>query len=900
MTKVNIEKMKRNTANIPTVLKSLNTWVGFCANEEGEIVKKPLSLVDYRGVGTKDTDRLVSFDKAVEALNEEKVVALGVGLTADCDVTCIDIDCHDIEKLEKFEELNKLLLSQFNSYAETSISGKGTHIFIRAKKPEGYKHVDRYGIVEVYDSARFMIVTGDIIGSNQEVVDCQDELNKLCETHLPKLQNENIEFIDQGIYEVSNDDVLEKIKSFKKGKLFLEGNWEEVEKWDKDSRCSIKAYDSQSAADFAFISQILYVNGNNPAQAEEIFKTSKMYRGNKKSTGYVRHQVTQASLRITKVYDWKKVSKEKVEEVVDMEEIILKTREEEFMNSIKIKGLHCFTSKELNKYMTKYIQNFGLDYKNVIDTRLGDYNNSDSGRRFYYINKENLRYIDSSKEWLKWTGKYWSRVYDMDLLEFAEKVFTNLKHEAYNLAISSLNELDSLVKENAEFEAEELFKYTATSRNKRNCLEIIEFSKSHFIREFGDITIEEKNALNLSNGIYDFDKMEFVEHSKKYYQTKISKVEYNQELDCPLWEKTISRLVPSEEVRHYLQKALGYTISGKCNEKALFILQGSGNNGKTLFINTILKILSDYAVIVSPQTVMQNYANKNNGPRPDLLRLRDKRFATVSETEENDKLNEGLIKSLTGGGYISCRGLHKENVEFPSRFKLWFDTNYKPRVTGTDIAIWSRLKIIPFTTQIQKEEMDRELGSKLEKELSGILNWCIEGYKLYVEEGLSEPDEMKLVVEEFAEDMSAMDQWWKECVQLIPPDKIFKNHKCFSSKELYLSYKNWCDFNGEYKWTQRKFTQEMNKKEACKFIKKVNGFVRYLAIQLNELGEHCAEKEGHLALEFATKYNKIVNAQFTQLAKLEKEIKNYEKGKENNVIPITTSTSNKNVSFGGK
>lgn len=895
------DKFKKNVENIPLELRELHTWCGFYIDSEGYIDKKPISLVDGFGVGTKDIDRLVSFEIAVKALGEGKIAALGVGLTEGCDITCIDIDCHEDYKIEKFEELNKEVLNQFDSYAETSISGRGTHIFIKGRKPQGFKHVDRYGIIEVYDTARFMIITGDIIeGSTRAVVEYQRGIDNLCEKYLPRVEVYT-EQISQGQYEVSEEQILGKLAEFKKGKLFLEGQWESVKKWDKKDRAYVKAYSSQSEADFGFCMLLLYVNGNNPQQAEKIFKASKMYRENKKSSGYIKHQVNQATMRVTKVYDWRKITVDKLEEEIDLEEVILENKVNELIESIRRNGFKACNSQKLNKYMTKYILNFGIEFKDMVDTSLGDYDNGANGVRFYYINNNDLVYIHGSKEWLKWTGKFWDRCYDIDLLDYTERVFNNLKHEAYNKAISSLSELDGDIKEVLEKEAEDLFNYASTSKNKRNCLEMIEFSKSYFIKNSNIKFSANINALNLGNGIYDFDKKELVEHSKEYYQTKISKAVYDEEAKSPLWEKTLERLVPSDEIRRYLQKAVGYTISNKSKEKALFILHGTGNNGKTSFINILLKILGDYSVVVQPQTIMENYANKNNGPRPDLLRLRDKRFAAVSESEENDKLGEGLIKSLTGGGYISCRGLHKEPVEFPANFKLWFDTNHKPVVRGTDTAIWSRLKVIPFTVQIPQSEIDTRLGEKLEKELSGILNWCIKGYEMYIEEGLKTPLEMDLIMNEYSEDMSVMDQWWKECIEILSPEKITKNHKCYTSKELYQSYKHWCDYNGEYKWTQRKFTTEMNKKEACKLTKKVNGFIRYLAIELNELGLHCSDRDTMLAAQFATQYNKLVNQEFTKIAKLEKELEEFEEKEDIKVIPIRPKTIAKgNLGFGGE
>ena len=304
------DKILAGIANIPKNLQDLKTWCGFQVDEDGKLIKKPLSLVDFKGLGITDTERLVDFETAVEALKSGKVIALGVGLAADGDITCIDIDCHEDYKIQKFNELNKEILEQFNSYAETSISGRGTHIFIKARKPQGFKHADRYGIIEVYNKSRFMIVTGDVVEEhNLEIIEYQQELDRLCEKHLIR-QEQIINSVEQGIYDIEDSKIIEKIAEFKKGKLFLEGRWSEVEKFDKENKELIQAYQSQSEADFAFCMLLLYINGNNPEQAEKVFKKSSMWgkdRQAKKSSGYVRHIITEASLRCNRVYDWKKV-----------------------------------------------------------------------------------------------------------------------------------------------------------------------------------------------------------------------------------------------------------------------------------------------------------------------------------------------------------------------------------------------------------------------------------------------------------------------------------------------------------------------------------------------------------------------------------------------------------------
>lgn len=841
----------------PISLKRINGWAGFYIRD-GK--KKPISLIDYRPVGANDFSRLVDFDTAAKALQEKRVDALGVSLKEQ-GITCVDLDCRSEEKREKYEEIKAEILSQFDSYAETSISGVGTHVFVKGKKPDGYKHCDKWGIVEVYDCTHFMVVTGNVIeGHDTYLAFCQEELNHLCEKYL--LKKEDFKgLVGQGVYTKKDEEVLEKLKKFKKGKLFLDGKWEEIENWDKATGTYIKAFPSHSEADFSFASLILFLNGNNPDQALRIFLNSAMWderRKAKKSSGYLQHTIAEASLRCSKVYDWDRLSYTSTEQNIDFDEVIRAYKNNELVVQAKQNTLSLTSDSILNSYLCKYIINFGGWKKDVISTLHGDYDSAANGARFWLLNQNDLIYQPDGDEWLAWNGKYWDRCYDKQLLMYAERVFTQLKHEAYNLFQRSILSVDD--RDKLEMEALQVFDYASTSKGKKECLEMIAFSKSHFIQHQKEQKVDEKlhanaNVINLQNGVFNLDDMTFYPHGKEFYQTKMAKVGYEENAECPLWTDFLKTVLPNEAVRRYLQKAMGYTISSGYMEKCMFVLYGeNGNNGKTTITKTLYKLMGDYAVAAEKQTIMDTKGHNAGAPRPDLVRLRDRRYVCVSENEKDDKLAEGLIKNLTGGGVIICRTLHHEPIEFYPYFKIWLDTNYRPQVRGTDMALWRRLKVIEFNVTLEPEKIDLNFGEKLEKELPGILNWIIEGYRLYKSEGLEMPDDMQKAIKDYAEDMSPLDQWTQECVEYVPEGV----RRCYTSKELYQSYYNWCKFNHEYGLGQRRFTQEVNMKNWFKATKKVKGYTQYLNVALNDIGRLFTEDVSDEAV-FRKKYNEAVS-----------------------------------------
>jgi len=347
-------------------------------------------------------------------------------------------------------------------------------------------------------------------------------------------------------------------------------------------------------------------------------------------------------------------------------------------------------------------------------------------------------------------------------------VFHSIKHEAYRLAVSLMYENDEQRYKELQQEAISMFEYASKAKTKRNCIEMIDFAKSRFIEANPNVKIDENiNVLNLENGVYDFDQMKFVQHAREYYQTRICNVSFDENAQCDVWNNFLYTVLPDADVRKYLQKIAGYTLSAYYNEKLLLILCGGGDNGKTTFVNAIKHMLGSYATTVAPSTIVDSARNRQNGPRPDLLRLRDRRLFSVSEFEKAAPLSEALIKTMTGMGAISCRGLHKSVVEFDVTGVIWLDSNFRPEVSGTDYAIWSRLKVIPFDVRVPKYRQDKNLSEKLSKEMPGILNWCIEGYRLYQQEGLVEPSAVRLVVNEYKEDMTALRAWWIDCVDVV-------------------------------------------------------------------------------------------------------------------------------------
>jgi len=279
--------------------------------------------------------------------------------------------------------------------------------------------------------------------------------------------------------------------------------------------------------------------------------------------------------------------------------------------------------------------------------------------------------------------------------------------------------------------------------------------------------------------------------------TKIANVEYDPKADCPMWKQFVREIMGYKaDLIKFVQTAAGWSLSGDISEQTMFILYGTGANGKSTFLNTIMYLLGDYALATPTETFMKkngdNYSN-------DVARLRGTRFVTTTEVEQGRRLSEPLIKKITGNDEMTARFLYGEFFNFMPTFKIFMATNHKPVIKGTDHGIWRRIKLIPFNVRIPEEKQDKHLEQKLWEEASGILNWLLEGIAVWQRERLIPPKAVSFATDEYREEMDVIGNFIKEkCVQ--------KENASITIKRLYKAYSDWCEGNHEHPVSERFLT----------------------------------------------------------------------------------------------
>lgn len=346
--------------------------------------------------------------------------------------------------------------------------------------------------------------------------------------------------------------------------------------------------------------------------------------------------------------------------------------------------------------------------------------------------------------------------------------------------------------------------------------------------------------LNLLNGTLDLQTGKLLSHRREDYQSKRTEIIFDEAACCPTWLAFLHKIMEgSKDLIDFLQLAVGYSLTGSVREKCFFFLHGSGDNGKTTFIETLNSLLGDYFKKTTADTVLV----KKYGPGipNDLARLPGIRFVNTPEIAENCLLDEARIKDMTGKDTISARFLHAEWFDFKPVFKLWMYGNHKPVIHGADDGIWRRIRLIPFDVTIPKQEQDQELAAKLCAELPGILNWASTGCLRWQREGLPAPAGVREASDDYRQEMDVVGAFLGDCCRVDQSDGGLK----VAPKELYEAYCEWAKGNSDDPIGSRLFAGKM-KTKGFKQKKGTRGARTWQKVGLIvPLGDSNHESNGH-------------------------------------------------------
>ena len=392
-------------------------------------------------------------------------------------------------------------------------------------------------------------------------------------------------------------------------------------------------------------------------------------------------------------------------------------------------------------------------------------------RRFVDRHAPQLRFVDQWGKWMVWDGTRWSDDVTRKAADLARIVCDDAANELSNKSIGRAKTVSSVL-------------YLA-SVDRRVAATIGQWDAGPWL-------------LNTPGGVVDLRTGKLHPHKPDAHMTKVTAV--GPRGDCSLFLRFLGRITGSDaDLIAYLQRVLGYALTGVTSEHALFFAYGTGANGKSVLLSTIAGILGDYHKTSAMETFT---ASKGDRHPTELADLRGARLVTASETEEGRHWAESRIKQLTGGDRLSARFMRQDLFEFQPTFKLVIAGNHKPSLRSVDEAMRRRFHMIPFAVTIPAAERDGDLTEKLKAEWPGILKWLVEGCLRWQGEKLSPPSAVTAATAEYMEAEDATASWIADKCEVDP------SAWC-GSMELFASWSAWATKAGEQISSQKRLTQTL-------------------------------------------------------------------------------------------
>lgn len=732
---------------IPQELKALPNWICWDAvpdEKRGKIKKVPINALTGGGAMSNNPSTWCDFDTAVKASEKHSGIGFMFG---GCPYFGVDIDGKE-EELEAYQRgENGNIISEFistlQSYAEISQSGKGIHIICRGTLP---KRGRRKGSVEMYEDGRFFVMTGNSCSEYAGISDCTESIKPLHEKYIGGGREPQAK-VRPAVSLSSADDIVKAAAGAKNGGKF-------VALYGGDTA----GYTSSSEADMALCSILAFWTGCDASKMDVIFRSSGLMREKwdrpQSGSTYGALTIQKAIAGCSQVYSPK------------------------------------------NSYSASFKQGEVNAQTEQTGQRLYSFDDTGNAQRFVDLFGDKVRYCYTDKRWLWYDGRKWCTDMTGAVKRLADKAVACMSAELKVYEQTDADEGTDMAKA-----FEKHMKSSRSNKSKNAMLNEV----MHHVPILPSQLDRYKAALNTPGGVIDLKSGALAPHDPKNYFTKITAVEYSENADCPRWTAFLDDIFGGDkDLIRYVQKAVGYSLTGATSEQCAFFLYGTGRNGKSTFLDIIRDIFGDYAANIQPETIMVRNS-QGSAINSDIARLKGARLVTSVEPNEGVRINEGLLKQLTGDDTVTARKLYGDEFEFKPEFKLWMATNHKPVIRGTDTGIWRRIHMIPFTVQIPEEKIDRRLKYKLSAELTGIFRWAVEGCLLWQKEGLKMP---RAVLEEVREYRREMD-----VISAFVEDKCTVGKGLsVKSSQLFAAYLNWAEQNNEYRMSSTKFGMELAKR----------------------------------------------------------------------------------------
>jgi putative DNA primase/helicase len=740
-------------SNIPEELKSESFMLWRYEERDGRMTKPPLNPhTGFRGDVT-DPIQWADYDAALSAHQSGRYRSNGISVVVHPNSELVGLDLDHCIVDGKFSEEAQEILDGVCSYSEISPSGEGIRIFLYGKLPEKGR---RRGPIECYGDARHLTVTGNHIretpkdiNRDQEVIDwfhqkfiAGPEVEN--STQIKEVATADLTGMIQtepasDALKLKGDEIIQQILSSK-----------QKEKFERLYEGNTAGYASSSEADLALCSILSFWTGRNFKLIDSIFRQSSLFRlkWDEKhfSDGrtYGQETISKAIESCSEVYTPSVPSS--INEIRD------------FLYKQERGDAELLSTLFNQEFLYDHIAQCWLRYENGVW-------NQDQEKQTLRIAVEGLTrvYLDASLE------------IDQEItLLIAKKKETNKER------IRCLERIRDDIRERVR---------KLNNRNRiSNVLKMAESWLPTSTWKFDSDPMK----LNLANGIYDLNAHKLEVHSHEHLCLKQSKVAFEKGTTAERWIDFVNTIFNGDqELIRFVRQAIGFSLSGLSDLQALIFCYGSGANGKSTFFGVLRQVLGDYYQGIQVETLLaKNF--QSSSEHYELARVKGARIVVSDEVPEGRKLNESLVKNLTGGDQIHARNPYEKPFSFDPTHTLWMYGNHKPVISGMDHGIWRRIYLVPFTVKISDDQIrpQKDLWEEFRRENSGILEWALEGWQDYQSNGLVLPEAVRQATSEYKSESDTLETFINEnCII----NSEFKIH----TAKLFQLFKDWARENNE-------------------------------------------------------------------------------------------------------
>lgn len=725
--------------NLPDWLQSQRCFGLFGSrwnDTKGKYDKWPINAKTGKNASVSDPTTWSTFAEALTGLHKYHVAGIGIFLTLDLGITCLDVD-HVLDRqtgqpLPNFQDQVKDILEHSeNTYLERSMSGNGFHLLFKGRIPGQRK---RHNNCEMYSDKRFISLTTDVIDDRNEIKTLSEEnvdylYQHYIEPNQPKQANQA--FVDEGQLTLSDQDLVAKAKTSHNGEKFdqlMAGKWHTA------------GFQSQSEADLSLCSLLAFWTNGNAKQIDRIFRQSGLMR-------------------------------EKWDEQHD----------EQTYGQMTI-------SRALEAVTDRY------------NPDLEDLSWTDRGVRNRFLKRfgKLVKYSYQQQAFLYFDGKVWIVDSTGQVNHWLDNVVNELKKELPDY-LSQEAHLDNCLESNGNEASSDSDRQKASEEAQKNFEKFVHHyqntaGKTAVLKQAkayctSDDSIFDRKAkvINCDGTLYNLeDGTQRPVVASDNITRLISATP--QDATTPVFNQFMQTVFKAHpELIKFVLKVFGYALTGTNQEQTMFILYGPGSNGKSVLLSLMSRIFGDYATQISPAVVSHNgFSRQDNTYNDQLARVENARMVTTSELEKGAFLAEATVKQLTGGERIVARPLRERSREFMPKAVLFMTTNYLPTVTGSDNGIWRRIVPIPMTTVIKDNETDPAIGDKLFAERNGILYQLIQAAKDYQQHVLQIPTVCENARQQYRSEMDTVKQFLDDVADITnnPDDKV-------SNRDLYNAFDRW-------------------------------------------------------------------------------------------------------------